>query len=302
MMMTTHNPEVAQGDNTEIRRQILERFESWLDDVLATEEPPAGIASEILAQLQGDSESLLAEMEKDKGDMYSLWSALTTLTQETKLQGRAFKQLHEQIPPVDELEKSLSAIVHSHQEALAANDSLSQDIKTYLNEQQEKIKQAARQKEREENLTVLLDMRDRLVRGLEAAQEHGFKSTRPLKRNGLMRIFSKSRSDSDHLTEATEALIKGYQLTLVRLDSALEQFDVHEMACQGRPFDPQCMTAVDIEETLETPEGTVLEVYRAGYHWKGDTFRTAQVKVARRPGTGERNLNISTEVKERTNE
>jgi molecular chaperone GrpE len=43
------------------------------------------------------------------------------------------------------------------------------------------------------------------------------------------------------------------------------------------------MTAVDIEETGSVPEGTVVEVYRNGYEWNGEVYRTAQVKVARNP-------------------
>jgi molecular chaperone GrpE (heat shock protein) len=42
------------------------------------------------------------------------------------------------------------------------------------------------------------------------------------------------------------------------------------------------MHAVDVEETDQQAEGTVLEVYRAGYEWKGEVHRPARVKVARR--------------------
>jgi molecular chaperone GrpE (heat shock protein) len=41
------------------------------------------------------------------------------------------------------------------------------------------------------------------------------------------------------------------------------------------------MTAVDIEETESVPEGTVVEVYRNGFEWNNEVYRTAQVKVAR---------------------
>jgi len=43
------------------------------------------------------------------------------------------------------------------------------------------------------------------------------------------------------------------------------------------------MTAVDIEETNSVPNGTVVEIYRNGYEWNGEVYRTAQVKVARTP-------------------
>jgi molecular chaperone GrpE len=41
------------------------------------------------------------------------------------------------------------------------------------------------------------------------------------------------------------------------------------------------MTAVDVEAVDSVPEGTVVEVYRNGYEWNGEVYRTAQVKVAR---------------------
>lgn len=44
------------------------------------------------------------------------------------------------------------------------------------------------------------------------------------------------------------------------------------------------MTAVDIAESGDVPEGTVVEVYREGYEWNGEVHRTAQVKVARNTG------------------
>jgi molecular chaperone GrpE (heat shock protein) len=43
------------------------------------------------------------------------------------------------------------------------------------------------------------------------------------------------------------------------------------------------MSAVDVVETLDAEEGTVLAVYRAGYEWNGAVYRPAQVRVARRP-------------------
>ena len=73
-----------EPDDAVVREQILRRFESWLDDVLSQEEPPQGIVSEILSQLQSDSKPLQTDTENGKGDLYSLWSVLTAQTQETR--------------------------------------------------------------------------------------------------------------------------------------------------------------------------------------------------------------------------
>jgi molecular chaperone GrpE len=49
----------------------------------------------------------------------------------------------------------------------------------------------------------------------------------------------------------------------------------------GEMFDPHRMTAVELEETDDVPEGTVVGVYSDGYEWNGQMYRAAQVKVAR---------------------
>lgn len=72
--------------DAQARERILRRFEAFLDETLAAAEPPQGIAAEILAEAA-------AEEPAPFRDFYSMWAALTALTQEVRLQGRAFKQL-----------------------------------------------------------------------------------------------------------------------------------------------------------------------------------------------------------------
>jgi molecular chaperone GrpE (heat shock protein) len=43
------------------------------------------------------------------------------------------------------------------------------------------------------------------------------------------------------------------------------------------------MNAVDVEETVDVPDGIVLEVYRTGYMIDTNVLQPAQVKVARGP-------------------
>jgi molecular chaperone GrpE len=267
----------------EEREQILRRFESWLDDVLSSEEPPQGIAAEILARLQNDGTSHTATLENGRGDMYSIWSALTALTQETKLQGRAFKQLHEKITPAEALGNSIASVLAAQEELLTTTRRIAEDARTLHREQEEKAIEAVRHQVQEEILHLLLDVRDRLIRGLESAHSSRRELIRAPKRNWLARVIRKRRPGNTHAhaIEVTEALIKGYEIGLMRLDEALKQLGVSEIICIEQPFDPKFMTAVDIEETAQVPEGTVLEVYRTGYQWQERILRTAQVKVAR---------------------
>ncbi len=85
-----------KGEVSLDREEILRCFEAWLDGVLAAEEPPQGIAAELLSSLATEA----GPNTNNKCDLYSMWAALTGLTQEVKLQGRSFKQLSETLAPV----------------------------------------------------------------------------------------------------------------------------------------------------------------------------------------------------------
>jgi molecular chaperone GrpE len=78
-----------------------------------------------------------------------------------------------------------------------------------------------------------------------------------------------------------DALQQGYRMTLERLEESLADLGVKPIPCEGQPFDPVRMVAADVLETDEVEDGTVVEVYRNGYEWNGETFRAAQVRVAR---------------------
>ena len=213
------------------RSEILQRFEQWLDTAMTEEGPPQGIPAAILA---GDSVP-----ENSPTDWYTMWAAMTALTQEVKLQGRAFKQLSENLA-VD-----------------------------------------AERRGRKESLGALLEMRERLSRGLE-----GVGGREPLRPGFWDRIFARRWREVEHALGVVRAMEEGYRLSLGYLDDLLFQFQIQPIECEGRQFDPRRMNAVDVEETDRAAEGTVLVVYRAGYEWNGELYRPAQVRVAKRPGNG----------------
>jgi molecular chaperone GrpE len=88
------------------------------------------------------------------------------------------------------------------------------------------------------------------------------------------------------MLEIISSLKKGYQMGLDRIDEALQPLGLTEIVCEGKPFDPKVMKAVDIKETGEVPDGTVLEVYRTGYVIDAEVLQPAEVKVARTPRNG----------------
>ena len=256
--------------SSEQRERIVRGFEAWLDRAIADEQPPQGLTSGLLAALEnGDPlPPLESEQPGSSGrDLYSLWAAMTALTQEVRLQGRTFKQLNET------LSQSAQSLEASAAEARSGGENASAE---------EARIQQARKQEIHIPLNVLLDLRDRVERGgtpvRNAAEELGPKRM-PL----LARWLGVGARYVGHTQEILAALSHGYSLTLDSLDEALVDSGVSRIACRGQIFDPQRMTAVDIEETGSVPEGTVVEVYRNGYEWNGEVYRTAQVKVARNP-------------------
>src|SRR5580658_5088570 len=86
----------------ETRARMVRGFEAWLDRnldrAIADEQPPQRLSAGLLAALEnGDPlPPLESEQPGSSGcDLYSLWAAMTALTQEVRLQGRTFKQLNE---------------------------------------------------------------------------------------------------------------------------------------------------------------------------------------------------------------
>jgi molecular chaperone GrpE (heat shock protein) len=241
------------------RDAIVRRFEAWLDDVLRCEEPPEGIAAELLAALESEE----AQVPGAGSDLYSMQAAVTALTQEVKLQSRSYKQLNDTLAPVAELGPKVDALMAGYSDVVA------------------ELRCDAESRARAEILDALLDMRDRFARGLTSFR--AATSNDQPRRSWLARLFSRSDRTYESAQDAAAALEKGYTLSLDRLDEILGQYHVSEISCAGREFDPASMNAVDTEETERVPEGTVLEVYRAGYEWNGEVYRIAQVKVARAP-------------------
>ena len=223
--------------------------------------PPRGLAAEILQAVEeGDTASL------PPVDLHALWSATTALTQEIKLQGRTFKQLADVLEP-------LPALAPRVEETLRAIH----EVPSMAGGRAEKEATDGRL------VDVLLDMRDRLARGLSSAQEARARAETAQQAQGwlarLARRFLKAQEES--ALAAVGSLEEGYRMGLARLEAGLEELQLSEVPALGRPFDPSCMNAMEVVESSTVPEGTVLEVFRTGYTRRGEVHRTAQVRVAR---------------------
>jgi len=241
--METDTNNTSPKLSLEERERLVRGFETWLDQALAVEDPPSGLTDELRSALEnGDP---LPPMD-GACDLYSLWSAMTALSQEVRLQGRTFKQL---------------------------NDTLSRSA--------EALSTAGSARTKKE-VDILLDLRDRVERGRTAALSAA-EELAPSRLPRLARWLGVGTGYARHAEEILAALSQGYSLTLDHLDQALMDLNVSAILCAGQRFDPQRMTAIEIEVTDAVPEGTVVEIYRNGYEWEGEVYRPAQVKVARPP-------------------
>ena len=237
------------------RAQILSRFEALLDSALAAEPPPAGIDAEILsAAIEGGNKA-----DERLCDSYALWAAMTALTQEVKLQGRAFQDL--------------TLTLGAQPEKIAA------ELRVVYAERERTLQRDAERRCRREILTSLIDLRDRLERGRELVRAREASIALAAQPGWWARMSGKPTPDP--VMEAIIALVRGYELGVERLDQTLAEFHAREIRCLGESFDPRLMNAIESQESSDVATGVVLEVYRSGYEWSGEIFRPAQVKVSR---------------------
>ena len=87
--------------------------------------------------------------------------------------------------------------------------------------------------------------------------------------------------DNARHRQILDALLAGYQMSLDRIDRALEQHGLEPIACAGEPFDPETMEVAEVVREPGRTSTIVLDELRRGYLWRDRLFRYAQVRVAR---------------------
>lgn len=224
-------------------QEVRERIAQWLEETLADEALPAGVPGELAREI-------LEGRDVDAGDgtdLYGLQGAVTALTTEVKLQGRSFDRLGRSLGDVERLVQAVESMDAQADRRGGAGEPADQ---------------------------VLMDVRDRLDRGAQAAR-------RCLERAGAQgRLRAMAGGGVADLTEAVEALQTGYEMASTRVDQALGGYGIRAVECEGEPFDPERMTVVDVQHDARQREGTVLEVVRPGYERDGEVIRFAEVRVA----------------------
>lgn len=248
------------------REEIVRRFEALLDAALSSENPPAGIDADIFESVLNDSPDQAAKDQDNPRacDSYALWAAMTALTQEIKLQGRAFQELNRTLT--------------------AQTEKIADELRAVYAERERALRRETERRSRKDVLGALIDLRDRLARGRESVRIREEEIAAADRAGWLPRVLGRTFSrQSAGAAAAVGALVRGYELGIERLDQTLDEFNAREIRCQGESFDPRRMNAIDSEESATVAPGTVIEVYRRGYEWDGEVFRPAQVKVSRAP-------------------
>src|SRR5260370_36174013 len=160
------NPVASSGRvSQEIREKILRGLEAWLDDALTGEESPQGLTAELLRALENGGP--LPPIE-GRRDLYSLWSAMIALTQEVKLQSRTFKQLNDTL---EQVHKSSVLAMQADSSSARAMEEEQEEEEGKEESTAEQPKQPSRRLVRKEEIDLLLDLRDRLERGITSAGE-----------------------------------------------------------------------------------------------------------------------------------
>lgn len=73
---------------------------------------------------------------------------------------------------------------------------------------------------------------------------------------------------------------RGMELIYQRLSDALKKLGLEPISAKGLKFDPNLHHAVDMLETDDVEDHTVLDEYQPGYNFRGRLLRPAMVKVA----------------------
>lgn len=228
----------AAGEFDAVQRALLiERFREFVERATSP-------------SLDGDddSEDTLARV-----DLATLLAEMTVLKNELRLQSRHFRNT------LDELRR------------------FGNDLREHAERQQRELERAREQAAATEQQTArplllaLLDLRDRLQAGIEAA-------ARVPAASWMSRLVPAP-------TRLAASLVEGQRLTLQRLDDLLDGHRVRPMAVQGMPFDPQRMRVAGIESGDQAggiADGTVLREVRRGYYHKDELLRAAEVIVSKK--------------------
>ena len=85
--------------------------------------------------------------------------------------------------------------------------------------------------------------------------------------------------DDNNFGDETSKFLEGFRMVYNQTKSLLEKFEVKEIDCLNKEFDPAMEQAISTEKDKNKPSGMVLKVYQKGYMYKDKVLRLAMVIV-----------------------
>ena len=87
--------------------------------------------------------------------------------------------------------------------------------------------------------------------------------------------------DDANLEDEVSKFLNGFKMIYGNLSDTLQGYEVIAMDILGKPFDPNTMNAVLVEEAEGVEPNIVIDVLQKGYTYKGKVIRYAMVKVSK---------------------
>lgn len=236
---------------------LLGAFRQWMVDTWILE--PTRLGSFVDTSIEG-----LLDV-----DMHSVVSELTALRSEVRLEARATKSAREKLEQAASVYET--GLERTGDRITSASARLESGVATTLeqlsreNDRLRAEAERAREEATNQSIQALFDLHDALTRGLKASEEA--RRRFPWRAKLLPRAI-------------LGGLVEGYLMGLSRISRLLEELEVAEIPCVGKPFDPTRMRSVEIRSPDDAEPGAVLDVVRAGFERRGKILRTAEVCTA----------------------
>jgi len=166
-------------------------------------------------------------------------------------------------PPVDSSEKSESTGVADPPSLIAERDHLLEEkaeLTDRLLRRQAEFDNFRRRAERERSET------------LEYANTETVRSILPILDDFERALKVECTGNKEY--------VRGMELIHQRLSDTLKKLGVEPISAKGLKFDPHIHHAVEMFETDDVDDHTILEEYQRGYNFRGKLLRPAMVKVS----------------------
>ena len=114
------------------------------------------------------------------------------------------------------------------------------------------------------------------ARILKYAEEDVLKGFLPILDNFERAI----KMDDNNFGDETSKFLEGFRMVYNQTKELLKKFEVKEIDCLNKEFDPATEQAIATEKKEGIEPGIVIKVYQKGYMYKDKVLRTAMVIVS----------------------